>query len=261
MTNRMLLVENLTLSFGAMRVVDRLSFGVTEGEIVSLIGPNGAGKTSAFNCLSGVYRPQQGLVALDGRTISGLPPSGVAARGIARTFQNLRLFPRLSVLDNVRAGLHRVTGQNLLDVLLHTARYHRSEAESTAVAADWLRYVGYSGATDRPVGDLSYGDQRRVELARALAARPRLLLLDEPAAGLNHGEKAVLADLITDIRRSGVTVLLIEHDMGLVMRISDRIVVLDRGARIAEGPPARIREDPRVIEAYLGTEEDDDVDA
>ncbi|WP_018352409.1 ABC transporter ATP-binding protein [Longispora albida] len=248
----LLSVRDLRLSFGGLTVVNGVSFDLEPAEILAVIGPNGAGKTSAFNCVTGVYRPQRGSVTVDGRPITGLPPSRIAGLGLARTFQNLRLFPAMSAEDNVRAGLHRATRQALWDVLLHTPRYRRSERESLEQARHWLDVAGYEGDPGQPAGTLPYGEQRRVELARALAAGPRVLLLDEPAAGLNHAERSGLVRLIREVRSTGVAVLMIEHDMGLVLELADRVAVLDRGRKIADGPPDEIRTDQAVIDAYLG---------
>lgn len=253
-------VRDVAVSFGGVRAVDGLTFSVYEGEVLSVIGPNGAGKTSAFNCVTGFYKPAAGSVAFDGKDITGKRPAVIAASGIARTFQNLRLFGELTVLDNVRAGMHLRIRQSILDTLLHTPRYRRSEEEATNEAHKWLDFVGLEQDRTVPIRNLPYGDQRRVEIARALAREPRMLLLDEPAAGLNHGEKAQLLALLRRIAALGIAVVLIEHDMGLVMEVSERIVVLNQGREIAEGTPSRIRADPAVIEAYLGAE-DADVEA
>ena len=257
MSAQLLQVEDLTLSFGGVKAVDGLTFSVNEGDILSVIGPNGAGKTSAFNCITGFYKPTGGKVSLAGEDITRLRPSAVAARGVSRTFQNLRLFEDLTVLDNVRAGMHLRIRQNALDALLHTPRFRRSEREATQEADRWLDFVGLRGDRTGEARNLPYGEQRRVEVARALARRPRLLLLDEPAAGLNHSEKEELLDLLRRIGELGIALVLIEHDMGLVMQVSDRIVVLNFGREIAEGSAAEVRRNPAVVEAYLGRDDDD----
>ncbi|WP_078903285.1 ABC transporter ATP-binding protein [Streptomyces toyocaensis] len=247
----------MAVSFGGVRAVDGLTFSVHEGEVLSVIGPNGAGKTSAFNCITGFYKPSAGSVSFDGTDITGKRPAVIAASGIARTFQNLRLFGDLTVLDNVRAGMHVRIRQNFLDAMLHTPRYRRGEDTAADEAHAWLDFVGMEYDRTAQIRNLPYGEQRRVEIARALARRPRMLLLDEPAAGLNHGEKEQLLGLMRRIAALGIAVVLIEHDMGLVMEVSERIVVLSYGKEIAEGTPAAIRSNPAVIEAYLGVEDEE----
>lgn len=253
-------VRDLRLAFGGVVAVDGLSFSVQEGDILSVIGPNGAGKTSAFNCITGFYRPTGGSVRLNGEDITRIRPSAVAARGVSRTFQNLRLFGELTVLDNVRAGMHLRIKQSALDALLHTPRFRRSEAEATSEANKWLDFVGLRGDRGGAASNLPYGEQRRVEIARALARGPKLLLLDEPGAGLNHNEKEELLDLIRRIGQLGTAVVLIEHDMGLVMQVSSRIVVLNFGREIAYGRPDEVRNNPAVLEAYLGQDEEETSD-
>jgi branched-chain amino acid transport system ATP-binding protein len=256
----MLRVESMTLRFGGHTVVRDLSFSVEPGEMLGLIGPNGAGKTCVFNCISGFYRPTAGSIVFDGRSLSRLRPDQRTALGLARTFQNLRLFPQLSAEENVLSGTHCRTRAGLVSSALRLPSQVREEREAREQSRRWLEFVGLTGEARRTARNLPYGAQRRLEIARAMAVRPTLLLLDEPAAGLNLSEKIALMDLIRKIRDAGVTVVLIEHDMTLIMSIASRLIVLDHGEKLAEGTPDEIRHDPRVIEAYLGTEADDDIE-
>jgi branched-chain amino acid transport system ATP-binding protein len=245
-------VQHLSKAFGGLRAVDDVSFDVEEGQVFTMIGPNGAGKTTLFNVLTGVYKPTTGQILFNGKPIGGQPPHKVTSLGVARTFQNIRLFGYLPAVENVMVGRHCRMHSKLWDAMFHTPFARREERETRQRAMELMELVGVARYAEDLARNLSYGDQRRLEIARALASDPKVLLLDEPAAGLNPAEKGALGQLIFKIRDLGVTIFLIEHDMKVVMGISDHIVVLDHGAKIAEGPPAQVRANRQVIEAYLG---------
>jgi branched-chain amino acid transport system ATP-binding protein len=256
-TGPLLEVDSVTLTFGGVVALDDVSFSIDEGEILGLIGPNGAGKTTCFNVTTGIYRPTSGEVRFEGASISGHKRYSITKLGIARTFQNIRLFGAMTALENVLVGADAHHSTGVLSALFRLPVHRREEDEGHDLALEWLDFMGLQDKADEVANNLSYGDQRRLEIARALATNPKLLCLDEPAAGFNPAEKRALMDLIRRVRDRGFTVLLIEHDMRLVMGVTDRLVVLEFGRKIAEGPPSDIRDNPAVIAAYLGVDEED----
>ena len=251
----LLKATKLSKVFGGLKAVSNFEVTIEKGELIGLIGPNGAGKTTAFNLLTGVYEPSTGEIEFDGKSIVGLKPYQITQRGLARTFQNIRLFAELSVLDNVKIAYHFHVKYGILESVLRIGRYHKEEAEIEKKAIELLQIFQLADKKDEIAKNLPYGDQRRLEIARALAAQPKLLLLDEPAAGMNPQETQQLMKMIQWIKKEfDLTILLIEHDMSLVMNVCERIYVLEYGSIIAQGIPEEIKNNPRVIEAYLGEE-------
>ncbi|MBE3023898.1 MULTISPECIES: ABC transporter ATP-binding protein [Janthinobacterium] len=248
----MLTINNLSKSFGGVHAVQDVSFTVKEGNIHSVIGPNGAGKTTLFNLITGVYTPTRGEILLNGENVAAMPPDALARRGMSRTFQNLQVCMNMTAIDNVMVGAHLRLNQNLFASMLRLPSVRRADAACRDEAAGLMEFVGVGRHIDDEAGQMSYGALKRLEIARALAAKPKVLLLDEPAAGLNHTETGEIEALIRKVAQSGVTVVLVEHDMKLVMNLSDHILVLDYGKKLAEGTAAEVRANPDVVAAYLG---------
>ncbi len=245
-------VEDLTIQFGGLVAVDHFSFDVEKGKVTCIIGPNGAGKTTVFNMLTGLYKPTAGKIIFEDKDITDMQPQDIIKIGIARTFQNIRIFPSMRAIENIMLGSHVRTNYNFFDAIFKTKKYRQEEYEKATAAMDFLKEMGFAEQADYYANSLPYGDMRKLEILRAMASGAKLLLFDEPAAGMNPQESQELVEFISDISKRGYTVLMIEHDMNVVMNIADMIYVLDYGKEIARGVPDEIKSNPKVIEAYLG---------
>ncbi|RXJ65618.1 ABC transporter ATP-binding protein [Halarcobacter ebronensis] len=251
-------IENVSKFFHGLVAIDNLTIKVKPGQIYGIIGPNGAGKTTLFNCVTGIYTPEQGTIKYKGENITGMQPHKIASRGILRTFQNIRLFKEMSVAENIMAGYHTRSKQKWYHAIIHTPFYRKDERLAWQRVDELMKFFNLSAYSTTPTGDLSYGNQRKVEMARALAANPELLILDEPAAGLNENETEELTEIIRDISKMDIGIMMIEHDMEMVMNLTDYITVINFGKEISQGEPSFVQDDPRVIEAYIGSDDEDE---
>lgn len=251
-------IDNVSKIFHGLVAIDDLTIKVKPGQIYGIIGPNGAGKTTLFNCVTGIYTPEKGSIKYKGEDITGMPPHKIAQRGVLRTFQNIRLFKEMSVAENIMAGCHTKSKQKWYHAIIHTPFYKKDEMAQWKKVQELMEFFNLNEFAQTPTGDLSYGNQRKVEMARALAAEPELLILDEPAAGLNENETIELTNIIREISKMDIGIMMIEHDMEMVMNLTDYITVINFGKEISQGKPSFVQDDPRVIEAYIGTDDEDE---